>query len=108
MEQLVKIDLASGALIHGSFVPPPPPPPPPPPGKHHSTCSALQNNTDVIGPAVVNTHPISTRCGVTLEQCCAMCDGDDKCVAFTLDPDANWSGTCVGKTLCATLTLSNS
>ena len=89
----------SGALIHGNFVPPPPPPPPPAPGRHHSTCSSLQNNTDVVGPRVVNTHPNKDRCGVTLEQCCAMCDSDSKCVAFTLDPDANWAGTCVGKTL---------
>jgi len=66
------LDPASGALIHGAFTPPPPPPPPPPPGKHHPTCSALQNNTDVTSPKVVTTHSNKDRCGVTLEQCCAL------------------------------------
>ena len=98
----------------GDFAPPPPPPPPPPPGKQHSTCSALQNHTSVSGAQVsraivagdmgnmglhsskecqqrscgqvVNTHSNKERCGISLEQCCAMCDADPKCNAFTLDP----------------------
>ena len=97
------LDPQSGALIHGKFVPPPPPPPPPPPGKHHSTCSALQNNTSADGVKVVTTHSNKERCGVTLAQCCALCDSDPACNAFTLDPDANWGGVCVGKTFCWTM-----
>ena len=104
-DQFLTFDVASGALIHGTLAPPPPPPPPPVPGRHHPTCSALQNNTDVVGPTVVNTYPNKDRCGVTLQECCKMCDTDSKCTAFTLDPDANWGGTCVGKTLCVRPTL---
>jgi hypothetical protein len=100
--QHFSIDNETGALIHGIFSPPPPPPPPLPPGKQHSTCSALRNSTNIVGGKVVNTHPNKDRCGVTLQQCCALCDDDPKCIAFTLDPDANWGGTCVGKTFCWT------
>ena len=78
------IDQSTGALISGTFTPPPPPPPPPPPGKRHSTCAALVNHTSTVGGKVVTTHSNKQRCGVTLEECCALCDGDPKCNAFTL------------------------
>ena len=96
------LDLQTGALIHGRFAHPPPPPPPPPPGQHHSTCLRVENSTTLSGGKVVNTHSNKERCGVTLAQCCAMCDSDPKCNAFTLDPDANWGGVCVGKSFCWT------
>ena len=99
--QYFTIDALTGALVHGPLVQSPTPPPTPS-VKPHSTCSKLQNGTDVTGPQVVNTHSNKERCGVTIEQCCKFCDTDPKCNAFTLDPNANWGGVCVGKTFCWT------